>query len=60
MMIFFPRAWKRRVKPSPSPEVAPMIKMVFIEEVIFSECGRVADGRQGESSRLVLQMLKDI
>lgn len=37
MMSFFPRAWKRRVKPSPSPEVAPIIKMVFIEEVISAE-----------------------
>jgi hypothetical protein len=37
----FPREWKRLVKPSPSPEVAPIIKMVFTEEVISTKGGDI-------------------
>ena len=33
-MTFFPCAWMRRARPAPIPDVAPMMRMVFLIDMV--------------------------
>ena len=48
------------MKPSPRPEVAPMIKMVFIEKVILLGVVMRSLGVAVDAQRLLLREWKDV